>query len=108
MTTYIALLRGINVSGKNIIKMVELKQLFKNKGFNNVTTYIQSGNILFNSNETPFYLLRETQEFDGSKSGFTRMSINALLNVSDISPSANMSLNKERKVILLDMRISVL
>jgi 5'-3' exonuclease len=33
---------------------------------------------LFNSNETPFYLLRETQEFDGSKSGFTRMSINAL------------------------------
>jgi uncharacterized protein (DUF1697 family) len=60
MTTYIALLRGINVSGKNIIKMVELKQLFKNEGFNNVTTYIQSGNILFDSNETSITKLEQT------------------------------------------------
>ena len=51
MKTYIALLRGINVSGKNIIKMTELKQLFLNEGFKNVTTYIQSGNVVFNTTE---------------------------------------------------------
>lgn len=52
MNTYIALLRGVNVSGKNKIKMVELKQLFINLGFCNVVTYIQSGNVIFSSEET--------------------------------------------------------
>lgn len=51
MKTYIALLRGINVSGNNIIKMTELKQLFLIEGFKNVTTYIQSGNVIFNTTE---------------------------------------------------------
>lgn len=51
MTIYIALLRGINVSGHNKIKMVELKQLFNDLGFNEVTTYIQSGNVIFQSEE---------------------------------------------------------
>lgn len=51
MTIYIALLRGINVSGHNKIKMVELKQLFIDLGFNEVTTYIQSGNVIFQSEE---------------------------------------------------------
>lgn len=48
---YLALLRGINVGGKNIIKMDELRQIFVNMGFENVRTYIQSGNILFESKE---------------------------------------------------------
>jgi uncharacterized protein (DUF1697 family) len=48
--TYIALLRGINVSGSNIIKMTELKQLFLELGFSNVNTYIQSGNVIFETN----------------------------------------------------------
>jgi len=51
MKTFIALLRGINVSGKNKIKMVELKQLFLDLGFSNITTYIQSGNVIFSSEE---------------------------------------------------------
>lgn len=51
MTTYLALLRGINVGGKNIIKMKELKRLFEELGFEKVTTYIQSGNIVFQSVE---------------------------------------------------------
>lgn len=51
MITHIALLRGINVSGHNKIKMVELKQLFLNLGFTDVTTYIQSGNVIFKSSE---------------------------------------------------------
>ena len=51
MTIYIALLRGINVGGKNIIKMSNLKEVFENMGLCQVQTYIQSGNVLFKSNE---------------------------------------------------------
>jgi uncharacterized protein (DUF1697 family) len=47
MQTYIALLRGINVSGKKIIKMAHLKELMIAEGFQEVQTYIQSGNIVF-------------------------------------------------------------
>ncbi|MBZ9685193.1 DUF1697 domain-containing protein [Clostridium estertheticum] len=51
MTIYIALLRGINVGGKNIIKMADLKRTFETIGLSSVQTYIQSGNVLFKSNE---------------------------------------------------------
>ena len=51
MTIYIALLRGINVGGKNIIKMSDLKRVFEGIGLYEVQTYIQSGNVLFKSNE---------------------------------------------------------
>lgn len=49
MNTYIVLLRGINVSGKNIIKMAVLKEILTGEGFGNVVTYIQSGNIVLES-----------------------------------------------------------
>ncbi len=48
---YISLLRGINVSGQKKIPMAELKSLYKSLGFENVTTYIQSGNVIFSSAE---------------------------------------------------------
>jgi len=51
MNTYISLLRGINVSGHKIIKMELLRKMFENLGFENVKTYIQSGNVIFSSNE---------------------------------------------------------
>ena len=44
---YLALLRGINVGGRNIVKMAELRAAFEETGFTEVTTYIQSGNVLF-------------------------------------------------------------
>jgi len=47
----IALLRGINVSGKNKIKMEDLRKLFENIGFKNVSTYIQTGNVIFESSD---------------------------------------------------------
>lgn len=47
MVTYIALLRGINVSGQNKIRMIELKKHLAEQGFMGVQTYIQSGNIVF-------------------------------------------------------------
>ena len=49
MTRYIALLRGVNVGGNNKISMPELKSAFVKHGFVNVITYINSGNILFDS-----------------------------------------------------------
>ncbi|MNP25933.1 hypothetical protein D3C76_1187600 [compost metagenome] len=51
MAIYIALLRGINVGGKNMIKMAELKSMFMTLGLSRVQTYIQSGNVLFESND---------------------------------------------------------
>lgn len=51
MTTHLALLRGINVSGHNMIKMEALKTTLENIGFQNVQTYIQSGNVFFDSEE---------------------------------------------------------
>ena len=47
MKTYLALLRGINVGGHNIIKKDDLRQCFEDLGFQQVQTYIQSGNIIF-------------------------------------------------------------
>lgn len=52
MRTYISMLRGINVSGKNIIKMDALKRLFEDLNFQNVTTYVQSGNVIFSFKPT--------------------------------------------------------
>ena len=60
MTTYIALLRGINVSGRHKIKMTELKQLFLDLGYHEVTTYIQSGNVVFKSNIKESILIEDT------------------------------------------------
>ena len=47
MNQYVALLRGINVGGNNIIKMTALKACFESLGVKDVRTYIQSGNVLF-------------------------------------------------------------
>jgi uncharacterized protein (DUF1697 family) len=49
---YIALLRGINVSGKNSIKMVELTAMMEALKYKNIKTYIQSGNIVFSDTTT--------------------------------------------------------
>jgi uncharacterized protein (DUF1697 family) len=47
MPTYIALLRGINVSGQRLVKMADLQAHFVSAGAGNVRTYIQSGNVVF-------------------------------------------------------------
>src|ERR1700730_15516624 len=49
MIKYVALLRGINVGGNKLIRMAELKRIFASLGLKNVQTYIQSGNVLFES-----------------------------------------------------------
>ena len=51
MKRYVALLRGINISGKNKIPMAELKKEFEKLAFEEVKTYLNSGNVIFSSNE---------------------------------------------------------
>lgn len=51
MATFIALLRGINVGGNKMIPMAELRTLCSGLGFADVQTYIQSGNVIFSSDE---------------------------------------------------------
>ncbi|CDF80728.1 PF08002 family protein [Formosa agariphila KMM 3901] len=57
MTTYIALLRGINVSGQKKVPMADLRTLMSDLGFENVKTYIQSGNVVFQSSEEHVLIL---------------------------------------------------
>jgi uncharacterized protein (DUF1697 family) len=49
---FVALLRGVNVGGKNMIRMSSLKESFERMGFGDVATYINSGNIIFKTQES--------------------------------------------------------
>ena len=51
--TYIVLLRGINVGGKNKVPMASLKKCLEDLGFSNVSTYIASGNVILDSDKHP-------------------------------------------------------
>lgn len=62
MRIYVALLRAINVSGHNMIRMSELKRMFEAMGFGRVQTYIQSGNVLFESEEEEQPLRRRIEQ----------------------------------------------
>src|SRR5689334_12663589 len=52
MNTYVVLLRGINVGGKNIVPMAGLKTCLEELGFANISTYIASGNVILESDKT--------------------------------------------------------
>jgi uncharacterized protein (DUF1697 family) len=52
MNAYIALLRGVNVTGNGMFPMTELKSMCEKLGFSSVKTYIASGNVVFNSRKT--------------------------------------------------------
>jgi uncharacterized protein (DUF1697 family) len=60
MKTYIALFRGINVGGKNVLPMKELVAMLESIGAQNVKTYVQSGNAVFQSEETSAPTLSNT------------------------------------------------
>lgn len=62
MATYIALLRGINVGGKNKVSMADLKNTLENLGYANVTTYINSGNVIVSSSKTATAIAREIEQ----------------------------------------------
>src|SRR5512139_54298 len=51
MNTYVVLIRGINVGGKNIVSMAGLRKCLEEQGFSNVSTYIASGNVILKSDK---------------------------------------------------------
>jgi len=51
MTTYISILRGINVSGQKLVIMDALKNMYEKLRFENIQTYVQSGNVIFSSEQ---------------------------------------------------------
>jgi uncharacterized protein (DUF1697 family) len=69
MESYISLLRGINVSGKNLIPVSRLKALYESLGFKSATSYIQSGNLVFISKKRPSLQLSNRIE-DAIKANF--------------------------------------
>jgi uncharacterized protein (DUF1697 family) len=60
--TYVALLRGINLGRLNKVSMADLRALFAGLGVEDVTTYLQSGNVVFKSTDTPADLIRAGEE----------------------------------------------
>lgn len=67
MTSYVALLRGINVGGKNKVSMKDLVKLFEKLGFADVSTYVNSGNVMFKAevgNHAPAIEAAITKELD--------------------------------------------
>ncbi len=62
MPKYVALFRGINVSGKNLIRMESLRDFFGSLGLKDVQSYIQSGNIIFYTDEKNSQLLENLLE----------------------------------------------
>ncbi len=105
MNQYLVLLRGINVGGKNIIKMADLKASFEEMGFSNVVTYIQSGNVVFQSDDKDKTALTTRIEKGLSK----RFNINAKVVVisqkelAGIVKSAPEGFGKEEKKFRYDI-----
>jgi uncharacterized protein (DUF1697 family) len=71
LTIYVALLRGINVSGQRLIKMGDLKRVCESLGLQRVQTYIQSGNVLFESAEAEVPLRRRIEQEIEAVFGFS-------------------------------------
>jgi len=69
---YIAMLRGINVSGQKIVSMEKLRASFATLGFNRIRTYVQSGNVIFEASKTsPSVLSKSIEEEILSDFGFS-------------------------------------
>ena len=62
MTTYLVLLRGINVGGKNKVPMAPLRELLESLGHTEVSTYIASGNVILSSDRSAAAIKRELEE----------------------------------------------
>lgn len=93
MTTYISILRGINVSGQKLIKMDALRKSYENLGFRNVTTYVQSGNVLFKGKNTKPAVLaqvisRQIDQDFGFDVPVIVLSIDKLKQIMDRNPFA--------------------
>ena len=109
-TKYIALLRGINVSGQKKIKMVDLREMIGQLGFDKVKTYIQSGNILFEAADPDPASVAEkigtaiakTFGFDVSVLVKTRKDIEGIIDQNPFQNPEDLQANRIYYVLLKD------
>ena len=62
VTAYVVLLRGINVGGKNPVPMARLREVLAELGYEDVVTYIASGNVILSSDHKPDRIKREIEQ----------------------------------------------
>ena len=88
---YVALLRGINVGGRNPVAMADLRAAFETEGYNAVSTYIQSGNVLFESDAPSDSLEDELEAMLERRLGFPLVVVvrshRQLRNIVDKAPN---------------------
>jgi uncharacterized protein (DUF1697 family) len=94
MKTFISLLRGINVSGQNKIRILELKGMYQSLNLANVVTYIQSGNVIFDCEEQDPALLTTLIEAEIAQAFGTSVRVilrdkNRLRQIIDSNPFLN-------------------
>jgi uncharacterized protein (DUF1697 family) len=83
MNDYVALLRGINVGGKNKISMAELKRCLEAQGYKNVTTFINSGNVILRSKLDNEVLARQIEKLLSQNFSFDNSIIKVLALAKD-------------------------
>ncbi|MBL4725352.1 MAG: DUF1697 domain-containing protein [Rhizobiaceae bacterium] len=104
MTRFVAFLRGINVGGHRKIKMAELKQLHENMGHENVATYLQSGNVVFDSDEADRAKLIGAieQEYRSQLDVDTHVILRCVEEMIDVIAKLPFPLNEEREAKFLN------
>lgn len=98
----IALLRGINVSGQKVIRMADLKKAFESMDYKNVQTYVQSGNVVFDSvEENTEKLTLEIEEMITKAFGFevkivlrNQEELQSIINNNPYSKEENIEIDK--------------
>jgi uncharacterized protein (DUF1697 family) len=88
MSKYVALLRGINVGGNSKVPMPKLKNAFETIGLENVSTYINSGNVLFDTNKKESVLVSEIEKLLKKTFGFSiRIILRSAKNIAEVCSS---------------------
>jgi uncharacterized protein (DUF1697 family) len=110
MATHVALLRGINVGGRNKVPMAELREVVSSLGHTGVTTYIQSGNVLFTAADSDTAKLESSLEAAitgafGVKSSVVVLSRDELAQILDRNPYPDESNPKLVHVVFLNAEL---
>ena len=106
MTTFVSLFRGINVGGHQMVRMDALKELYASLGFKDIVTYIQSGNIVFTSEDADLSQLpRLIEDGFAQKFGFhakvmVRTS-DELKDIVDNNPFQNQPMKESKWVVVM-------
>ncbi|WP_340201383.1 DUF1697 domain-containing protein [Ascidiimonas sp. W6] len=102
---YVLLLRAVNVGGRNLIKMANLRHAFEEHGFLNVKTYIQSGNVVFEVNNKFHLLLKQKvatilkENFD-YELAFVLIDFEIFLRILDTIPASYTKLTEHKKIFV--------